>query len=216
MLTAAEARTIADTATRCREVVGGHQDVEWALAEGRPIVLQTRPITAIHDVEPVPMDETPPPGPWEWDAAHNRLPLSPLTSSFFCDAFTRAGDRLIETYGAPIKRLVMTTINGYLYIQDGGGLLVCCNMADGSKVYDHDLRNNFMASPSIAGDKLYLLSEEGIMYIGQAGPEYQEVARCELGERCLASPAFVDGRIYIRGEQNLYCIGSASSDATVQ
>ena len=117
VLTAAEARTIADTATRCREAAGGHQDVEWALAEGRPIVLQTRPITAIHDVEPVPMDQTPPPGPWEWDAAHNRLPLSPLTSSFFCDAFTQAGDRLIETYGAPIKRLVMTTVNGYVYIQ---------------------------------------------------------------------------------------------------
>ncbi len=104
----------------------------------------------------------------------------------------------------------------YLYVLDGTGLLLCCNLADGESVYEHDLRANFMASPSLAGDRLYLLSEEGVMHIGQTGPEYQEVTRCELGETCQASPAFVAGRIYIRGEKNLYCIGSGSSAQMVQ
>ncbi len=104
----------------------------------------------------------------------------------------------------------------YVYVLDGGGLLLCCNVTDGKKVYDHDFRANFMASPSIVGDKLYSLSEEGVMYIGRAGPEYQEITKCELGEKCQASPAFVDGRIYIRGEKNLYGIGAASLGETVQ
>ena len=52
-----------------------------------------------------------------------------------------------------------------------------------------------------------LLSEEGEMFIIEAGPEYKEAAKYELGEKCFASPAFADGRIYIRGEKNLYCIG---------
>ncbi|MBN1361445.1 MAG: PQQ-like beta-propeller repeat protein [Sedimentisphaerales bacterium] len=95
----------------------------------------------------------------------------------------------------------------YVYVLDGGGLLLCSNIADGTKVYEHELRDNFMASPSVVGDKLYLLSEEGVMHIAQLGPEYQEVAKCELGEACFASPAFADGRIYIRGEKNLYCVG---------
>jgi outer membrane protein assembly factor BamB len=104
----------------------------------------------------------------------------------------------------------------YVYVLDGGGLLLCCNITDGKRLYDHDLRTNFMASPSVVGDKLYLLSEGGVMYISQTGPEYEEIAQCELGEKCHASPAFVDGRIYIRGEKNLYCIGSVASDAVRQ
>jgi hypothetical protein len=59
------------------------------------------------------------------------------------------------------------------------------------------------------GDKLYILTLKGVMHIAQAGPEYKELGKCELGEECFASPAFVDGRIYIRGAKNLYCIGQA-------
>ncbi len=92
------------------------------------------------------------------------------------------------------------------------GLLGCYKSLDGTKLYEQDLRENFMASPSLVGDKLYLLTEEGIMYIIQAGPEYKELTKCELGEKCLASPAFVDGRIYIRGLEHLYCIGNTTSE----
>jgi hypothetical protein len=59
------------------------------------------------------------------------------------------------------------------------------------------------------GDKLYLLSLNGVMHIVQTGPEYKELGTCELGEECLASPAFADGRLYILGIQNLYCLGKA-------
>jgi len=87
------------------------------------------------------------------------------------------------------------------------GFLSCYKVADGKRLWEQDLRENFWASPSLVGDKLYLLTEEGVMLIVQAGSEYKELARCELGEECLASPAFADGRIYIRGLENLYCIG---------
>ncbi|MHC4726373.1 MAG: outer membrane protein assembly factor BamB family protein [Planctomycetota bacterium] len=88
------------------------------------------------------------------------------------------------------------------------GLLACYKNSDGTKLYEQDLRENFMASPTLVGDKLYLLTEEGVMLIIQAGPEYKELTKCELGEKCYASPAFLDGRIYIRGLENLYCIGT--------
>ncbi|MFB0554377.1 MAG: PQQ-binding-like beta-propeller repeat protein [Phycisphaerae bacterium] len=101
------------------------------------------------------------------------------------------------------------------------GLLSCYKVADGKRLWEQDLRENFWASPSLVlapaspdasrgngGDKLYLLTEEGVMLIVQAGPEYKELTRCELGEECRASPAFADGRIYIRGLENLYCIGN--------
>ncbi len=90
------------------------------------------------------------------------------------------------------------------------GLLSCYKVADGTRLWEQDLRENFWASPSLVGDKLYLLSEEGVMLIVQSGSEFKELARCELGEECRASPAFADGRIYIRGLENLYCIGQTT------
>jgi outer membrane protein assembly factor BamB len=99
--------------------------------------------------------------------------------------------------------------NGELiYVLTTEGMLICHRVADGTKVYEKDLNATFLASPSLAGDKMYLLSEKGVMYLVQTGSEYKELGRCELGEDCWASPAFADGRIYLRGLKNLYCIGN--------
>ncbi len=99
----------------------------------------------------------------------------------------------------------------YTYLLEGYGLLMCFRTATGEMVYEHDFREDFMASPSIAGGKLYVLSSDGVMHISEVGPEYKELTQSELGEKCHASPAFVDGRIYIRGLQNLYCIGGSGA-----
>jgi len=99
----------------------------------------------------------------------------------------------------------------YVFLLEGSGYLTCFDITNGAKIYDHDLRDNFMASPSMAAGKLYLLSEEGVMYVAELGPEYKEIAKSELHEKCHASPAFVDGRIFIRGAEHLYCIGQKAS-----
>jgi len=95
-----------------------------------------------------------------------------------------------------------------IFLLESEGLLSCHKVTDGTKLWEEDLRENFRASPSLVGDKLYLLSEEGVMFIIEVGAEYKELTRCKLGEKCYASPAFTDGRIYIRGLENLYCIGN--------
>lgn len=97
----------------------------------------------------------------------------------------------------------------YVYLLESEGYMICCKVADGEKVYEHDLREPCRASPSIVADKLYVLDMNGVMHIIQAGPEYKELGKCELGEECYASPAFADGRLYLRGAENLYCIGKA-------
>ncbi|MGB2865193.1 MAG: PQQ-binding-like beta-propeller repeat protein, partial [Sedimentisphaerales bacterium] len=87
------------------------------------------------------------------------------------------------------------------------GLLECYNVSDGKRLWEKDLQEYFLASPSLVDNKLYLLSDKGVMFIADAESEYKELAKCELDEKCHASPAFADGRIYIRGVENLYCIG---------
>jgi outer membrane protein assembly factor BamB len=115
--------------------------------------------------------------------------------------------------------------NGQLvFLLASEGMLFCYKLADGTKLWEKNLKENFRASPSLVlrqaqdgeqsrtiGDRLYLLTEKGIMFIMEAGTECKELARCELGEDCYASPAFADGRIYIRGLENLYCIGKGTS-----
>jgi len=110
----------------------------------------------------------------------------------------------------------------FIFLLTTEGLLTCYKTNDGAKLWEHDLEKNFLASPSLVGDRLYLLSEKGVMHIAEFGTEspsstnngqdaratYKELATCELGEVCYASPAFMDGRIYVRGKENLYCIGS--------
>ncbi len=91
------------------------------------------------------------------------------------------------------------------------GLLTCLKVSDGTTVWEEDLRAYFFASPSLVGEKLYLLVDEGVMFICEFKPKYKELAKCKLGEECRASPAFADGRIYIRGVKNLYCLGERTT-----
>jgi outer membrane protein assembly factor BamB len=95
----------------------------------------------------------------------------------------------------------------YVYLLETTDLLICCKLEDGEKVYEQRIRGDFQASPSVVGDKLYVLDTKGVMRIIRAGPEYEELGRAELGEACYASPAFAEGRIYIRGAKHLYGIG---------
>jgi pyruvate,water dikinase len=112
-----QAGSIAELARRCESLAGSPQDIEWAIDGESVVLLQARPITTVDDVEPIPMNEEAPPGPWEWDSTHNQLPVTPLTASMFTEALERGSRNLASTYGAPIKQLSMRAINGYLYIQ---------------------------------------------------------------------------------------------------
>jgi len=97
------------------------------------------------------------------------------------------------------RMVLLTTTNG---------MLTAYAVADGAKLWEKELQVRVMASPSLVGDRVYLLDEAGVMHIAATDGGFNEVARAELGEHAWASPAFADGRIYIRGLTHLFCIGS--------
>lgn len=88
------------------------------------------------------------------------------------------------------------------------GLWGCYNVSDGTEVYTRQIKGSFQASPTLIGDRLYLLAEDGTMRIIAATGEYKEIKQNLLGEKSYASPAFQPGRIYIRAKENLYAIGA--------
>jgi outer membrane protein assembly factor BamB len=99
--------------------------------------------------------------------------------------------------------------NGELvFVLETYGLLTCYDAKTGEYLWDEDLVETFKASPTLIGDQIHLMTEEGVTIIIKVARQFEEIARHELGEQATASPAFLDGRIYIRGKENLYCIGN--------
>ena len=95
-----------------------------------------------------------------------------------------------------------------VYLLNSQGLLTCYDAASGKKLWDKEFELGFNSSPSLAGGRVYLISEKGVVIQVAAGPEFKELGRSELGEEVLSSPAFLGGRMYVRAKQHLFCIGA--------
>ncbi len=96
--------------------------------------------------------------------------------------------------------------NGEIVLLTSGGLITCYNAENGTHLWEKELEMDFKTSPSLVGDKIYLMNAKGIMIIIEAGRKFREITKCPLGENVNASPAFAEGRIYLRGKKHLYCI----------
>jgi outer membrane protein assembly factor BamB len=99
------------------------------------------------------------------------------------------------------------SVGDLVFFLQSGGTLTCCDVRSGKKVWEAELAEQFYASPVIAGDRLYLVSRGGEVFILRAGPEHEELARASLGEPSDCTPAFAPGCIVMRGASNLFCIG---------
>ena len=90
---------------------------------------------------------------------------------------------------------------GYLYNCRWNGVLGCYAAGDGKRLYLERLGGGtsaFTASPVSADGKIYLTSEEGDVYVVQAGPEYRLLAKNSLAEACMASPTISEGILLFR------------------
>lgn len=112
------------------------------------------------------------------------------------------------TYQDNLPDIASPVSNGALvWIVETYGTLSCIDGKTGKKVYSQALDGEFRSSPTLAGDRLYLMDSQGMMYILSADRTYKQLGKASLGEPSNCSPAFVGGRIYIRGKHNLYCVG---------
>lgn len=70
-------------------------------------------------------------------------------------------------------------------------------------------RAKFYASPLIAGDKLYAVREDGVVFVASiAGDQFQLLAENDMGESIIGSPIPAGNRLLIRGEQHLFCLAA--------
>ena len=93
------------------------------------------------------------------------------------------------------------------YLVTTPGNVTCYEGLTGKKLWEKDLEMSFKASPSLVGNRIYLVNDKGLTVVIQAGAEFKELARSDLADEVMASPAFAHGRIYLRTKQNLFCLG---------
>jgi len=91
------------------------------------------------------------------------------------------------------------------------GMLTCLDAKDGTKQWDHDFDMECHASPSIAGNRLYLFSQKGTAVVVEAARQFKELFRTEMGDGFHASPAFAPDKIFLRGVTNVWCLGEVPS-----
>jgi len=64
----------------------------------------------------------------------------------------------------------------------------------------------FTASPWAYNGRIFALSEDGVTFVIQAGPEYRLLGKNSLDEMTLATPAIARGSLFIRTASRLYRI----------
>lgn len=108
-------------------------------------------------------------------------------------------------YEEAIPDVTSPVSNGELvFMITTSGLFTCVDVKDGKRVWEHDYEMEFHASPVIAAGRVFLVSQDGLAFIVEAGREYKELLRSHLPDSFHATPAVVDGRIFLRGMTNVW------------
>lgn len=98
----------------------------------------------------------------------------------------------------------------YFLIVSDSGVAHCFEAATG-KLQWQERMGEHHASLVSANGLVYFLNDNGVTHVVKPGPDYNLVAKNELGERTFASPAISNGQLFVRGDQHLFCIGKALS-----
>ncbi|GDX12086.1 hypothetical protein LBMAG57_38580 [Verrucomicrobiota bacterium] len=105
--------------------------------------------------------------------------------------------------------------NGELiFVLNSAGMLTYYDAKNGGEQWDYDFDEPCNASPSIAGNRLMLITNKGTLIAVEAAREFKELARSPIGEKVFASPALAQGRMFVRGIRHLICIGAKSAAPT--
>jgi outer membrane protein assembly factor BamB len=101
--------------------------------------------------------------------------------------------------------------DGKVYIVSFNGKIWCLDIKSGKELWQTQLPGGngmFYSSPTLAGNKLYICSEEGAFYVCEVTPTGMQILnQTKFEDYFVATPVLVNNNILLRGEKNLYCIG---------
>ncbi|MCX6254006.1 MAG: PQQ-binding-like beta-propeller repeat protein [Bacteroidia bacterium] len=97
----------------------------------------------------------------------------------------------------------------HLYNVNWNGALICLDPLTGKAIYNAKLgkTESFIASPVASDGKIYIVDEEGTVYIIEDGDSFKLLAEIPLNDICMTAPAITDGMIIFRTQKYLVAAG---------
>ena len=93
-----------------------------------------------------------------------------------------------------------------LYVGDLGGVLHCLDAASGKAIWQHETGGAIWGCLLLAGDRLYVGNEDGLMTVLQTGREKKVLAKIEMDDPMYAGPAVANDTLYLATFTRLYAI----------
>jgi outer membrane protein assembly factor BamB len=109
--------------------------------------------------------------------------------------------------GSYIQTLLL--YHNRLYNTNWNGLINCLDPLTGRQIYEAKLgrSKSFIASPVASDGKIYIVDEEGTVYIIEDGDEFRQLAEIPMNDICMTAPAITDGMIFFRTQHHLIAVG---------
>jgi len=102
--------------------------------------------------------------------------------------------------------------DGKIYVLGFNGKLWCLDILTGNELWQASLPGGsgvFYSSPTLAGDNLYICSDEGTFYVCEISSSgIQILNQTKFDDNFVATPVLVQDRILLRGTRYLYSIGN--------
>ncbi|MBL9140075.1 MAG: PQQ-binding-like beta-propeller repeat protein [Verrucomicrobiales bacterium] len=100
---------------------------------------------------------------------------------------------------------------GHAYFANMEGFFECLELGTGKQIWEERLNgpgaaDGSWSSPTLAGDRIYMLNKSGDALVLRASPKFEILATNTVAEPLNASPAMSDGEIFIRTWNALWCI----------
>jgi outer membrane protein assembly factor BamB len=98
--------------------------------------------------------------------------------------------------------------DGLLYQLRWNGNLSCFDPRTGESFYRETVHpTSYIACPVAADGKIYMLAENGDLYIARAGKTYELLMKIPLGEVSLVTPGITEGMLILRTASRLIAVG---------
>lgn len=109
-----------------------------------------------------------------------------------------------------VGRVVPTPIekDGLLFVADVGGTVHCLDAATGAQIWKHDTNAPIWGCFMLAGERLYVGNEDGIMTVLQAGRQKELLAQIEMDAPLYSRPAQVGDSLFVATANKLYLIAA--------
>ncbi len=103
----------------------------------------------------------------------------------------------------------MLLYRNHLYNMDWNGTFRCMDPLTGKEIFNGKLgkTKSFVASPVASDGKIYIVDEEGTVYIVKDGESFELLAEMPMGDVSLVAPAITDGMIIFRTQRYLIAAG---------